>query len=488
MCIQIACHERDATSSVACPLTSPSQPVPNGRRMATPTSEDALNHITPSVLTDNAGSTIVPTVVPPVTGFEDYRDHADVSERLERKPADTTASYFDQDHASRQPVDPTTTTEDHATPNSPLPERTATAKPTKTQPGVERAWQPERPRPEPRRSTLLNSAKRHFYAARPTQNKRASYFFQPYSESSRSSSSSEDEEPSRKQTETGPKKGKRKSKDEQKENQYSGFAVGNENFKAEGRTSRKDGRLNISINEAANSGYIAKVLGQGLRHHLGIPSRHGHGQIPEEGAVNSAGNPGTVQQYTRSQEDDAESIASHIHTTVKRPRLNIVIMIIGSRGDIQPFMKIGNELKNYGHRVRIATHPAFRDFVESEIGLEFFSIGGNPSELMAFMVKNPGLIPNLETVRQGEIQRRRNSMAEMFEGFWRACVHATDDPNDKTNTKLSGSKGPFVADAIIANPPSFCHVHIAERLGIPLHMMVSGLPELADNLPGLTYI
>jgi hypothetical protein len=29
----------------------------------------------------------------------------------------------------------------------------------------------------------------------------------------------------------------------------------------------------------------------------------------------------------------------------------------------------------------------------------------------------------------------------------------------------------FVADAIIANPPSFAHVHIAEKLGIPLHMM-----------------
>ncbi len=30
---------------------------------------------------------------------------------------------------------------------------------------------------------------------------------------------------------------------------------------------------------------------------------------------------------------------------------------------------------------------------------------------------------------------------------------------------------PFVADAIIANPPSFAHIHCAERLGIPLHLM-----------------
>jgi UDP:flavonoid glycosyltransferase YjiC (YdhE family) len=30
---------------------------------------------------------------------------------------------------------------------------------------------------------------------------------------------------------------------------------------------------------------------------------------------------------------------------------------------------------------------------------------------------------------------------------------------------------PFVADAIIANPPAFGHIHCAEKLGVPLHMM-----------------
>jgi hypothetical protein len=38
-------------------------------------------------------------------------------------------------------------------------------------------------------------------------------------------------------------------------------------------------------------------------------------------------------------------------------------------------------------------------------------------------------------------------------------------------TMLVGDKFPFVCDAIIANPPSFAPPHIAERLGIPLHMM-----------------
>jgi Glycosyltransferase family 28 N-terminal domain len=64
------------------------------------------------------------------------------------------------------------------------------------------------------------------------------------------------------------------------------------------------------------------------------------------------------------------------------PPLRIVIQIIGSRGDIQPFIVLGKVLKTYGHRVRVATHPTFRDFVKVN-GLEFFSVGGDPAELMS---------------------------------------------------------------------------------------------------------
>lgn len=65
--------------------------------------------------------------------------------------------------------------------------------------------------------------------------------------------------------------------------------------------------------------------------------------------------------------------------------MNIAIQIVGSRGDVQPFIAIGKVLKGkYGHRVRICTHPVFKGFVE-ENGLEFFSIGGDPATLMAYM-------------------------------------------------------------------------------------------------------
>lgn len=61
-------------------------------------------------------------------------------------------------------------------------------------------------------------------------------------------------------------------------------------------------------------------------------------------------------------------------------RLNIVIQVVGSRGDVQPFIALGQELQRYGHRVRIATHDTFEAFVH-ESNLEFYPIGGDPKEL-----------------------------------------------------------------------------------------------------------
>jgi UDP:flavonoid glycosyltransferase YjiC (YdhE family) len=170
------------------------------------------------------------------------------------------------------------------------------------------------------------------------------------------------------------------------------------------------------------------------------------------------------------------------------PPMNVVIHVVGSRGDVQPFLALAKVLRDtYNHRVRLATHPVFKDFIE-ENGIEFFSIGGDPSELMAFMVKNPGLLPGFDTLRNGDVGKRRKAIAEMIKGAWRSCIEAgdgtgieasdnaigewmTDTDSSLINDDIDNTARPFVADAIIANPPSFAHLHCAERLGIPLHMM-----------------
>ena len=102
-------------------------------------------------------------------------------------------------------------------------------------------------------------------------------------------------------------------------------------------------------------------------------------------------------------------------------KLNIVIHVVGSRGDVQPFLALGNELQQHGHRVRIATHDVFADFVE-KAGLEFYPIGGDPAALMAYMVKNPSLLPSFQTIMEGEIGRKRTMVADMLDGFWDSCL------------------------------------------------------------------
>lgn len=56
-------------------------------------------------------------------------------------------------------------------------------------------------------------------------------------------------------------------------------------------------------------------------------------------------------------------------------------------GDAQPYIALGQRLMRDGHRVRFATHDIFKPVVD-EAGLEFFGIGGDPQDLMSYMVKS----------------------------------------------------------------------------------------------------
>ncbi|CAA3032434.1 sterol 3-beta-glucosyltransferase UGT80A2-like [Olea europaea subsp. europaea] len=136
------------------------------------------------------------------------------------------------------------------------------------------------------------------------------------------------------------------------------------------------------------------------------------------------------------------------------PPLQIVMLIVGTRGDVQPFVAIGKRLQEYGHRVRLATHSNFEEFVLSA-GLEFYPLGGDPKVLAAYMVKNKGFLPS----GPSEIQIQRHQIKEIIFSLLPACV----DPDPITEVSFS-------VDAIIANPPAYGHTHVAEALKVPLHI------------------
>ncbi|KAI1409019.1 hypothetical protein F5Y13DRAFT_182267 [Hypoxylon sp. FL1857] len=118
------------------------------------------------------------------------------------------------------------------------------------------------------------------------------------------------------------------------------------------------------------------------------------------------------------------------------PVMNIVMHVIGSNEEVSYFIDLGKALQQtYGHRVRIATHIDFRADVEGH-GIEFFDIGVRSLTSGMFMV---GPLPEKNGYEMNVIADGRA----------------------------------FIADAIIANPQSLAHVHCAEKLGVPLHLMSS---------------
>ncbi|KAI2892579.1 CAZyme family GT1 [Aspergillus niger] len=207
--------------------------------------------------------------------------------------------------------------------------------------------------------------------------------------------------------------------------------------------------------------------------------RHGH---PIDGCDSEAHVTDDGRVGIAVDEDDPQ-VASLLQALQRRPiphpseiekeayfplRLNVVIHVVGSRGDVQPFVALGRALQKQGHRVRLATHFVFRDFVKDN-GLEFFNIGGDPAELMSYMVKNPKLIPKMETLVKGTVGRRRGEIRKMIGGCWRSCFESGEGIDTTGNEAITAL--PFVADAIIANPPSFAHFHCAQKMGVPLHLM-----------------
>ena len=143
------------------------------------------------------------------------------------------------------------------------------------------------------------------------------------------------------------------------------------------------------------------------------------------------------------------------------PPMSIVVMVVGSRGDIQPFIPIGRRLAER-HRVRIATHREFRPMVE-RAGLEFYPLGGDPHEMMEYIVKTGGsILPTRLDQLWEDVPKKRAMVAEILASTWRACTEADPERPDAQ---------PFRADLIVANPPSYGHIHCAEALHIPLHMI-----------------
>lgn len=139
--------------------------------------------------------------------------------------------------------------------------------------------------------------------------------------------------------------------------------------------------------------------------------------------------------------------------------MTIGLLCVGTTGDLNPFMAIALKLQDQGHRVRLATHAEYRDKVLSR-GLEFYPLGGDPKALSEFMVKSKGsILPSLGSAN--DALEMVPMLKEIVYSTWKAM--SQPDPE---------SSQAFRPDALIANPPAYGHIHIAEKLQIPLIMTI----------------
>jgi sterol 3beta-glucosyltransferase len=133
--------------------------------------------------------------------------------------------------------------------------------------------------------------------------------------------------------------------------------------------------------------------------------------------------------------------------------MRLVILAVGTRGDVQPYVALGIGLRQAGYDVRLAADPEFEDFAE-RYRLEFFPLALSAREELrtqrtnAFMTR---LGHNPVTAVARLALRRTNPAARSSQGrFLDSCWKAGQG-----------------ADAVISSPLAYPGESIAERLGVP---------------------
>jgi sterol 3beta-glucosyltransferase len=123
----------------------------------------------------------------------------------------------------------------------------------------------------------------------------------------------------------------------------------------------------------------------------------------------------------------------------------ITILAAGTRGDIQPYIALGMEIKKAGHDVRVATFKNFEDFVTRH-GLEFYPVKGDISRMASS--------DDTQSARQADnplklvlsFTKLKSYVFDLQEDFFEACT---------------GS------DAIVYHPGVILGYFVAKQMKIP---------------------
>jgi len=138
--------------------------------------------------------------------------------------------------------------------------------------------------------------------------------------------------------------------------------------------------------------------------------------------------------------------------------MQIAILAVGSRGDVEPMLALALGLRDRGHGVRLGALEPFRAMVEG-FGLEFTSLGSLPTRFTRKTGRRRVPTFNGLTGRALFWAGYTSVLADRLEGFVQACVGA---------------------DAIVFGGLAFPVCHLAEALGVPC-LWASPAPHVATR-------
>lgn len=134
----------------------------------------------------------------------------------------------------------------------------------------------------------------------------------------------------------------------------------------------------------------------------------------------------------------------------------ILLLTLGTRGDVQPFVALALGLQRAGHQPIVGTDAHFESFVRSH-GLEFRPITARFLELVNSQAGAQAIAGKGNKL--GLMRQAMSIIREMLDGAWQAGQDA---------------------QAVVFHPKSMAGPHLAEKLGIPAFIGF-GIPALTPT-------
>lgn len=126
--------------------------------------------------------------------------------------------------------------------------------------------------------------------------------------------------------------------------------------------------------------------------------------------------------------------------------MKITILAVGTRGDVQPYIALGQGLRAAGHEVWVAAASNFEGFVR-EFGLHYARLDASFRDLLQSDALQQAMTSRNPIQRQREVLRMVHHSLELFAaGTWEVCQGA---------------------DAIIYSTIAVTAYSVAEKLGVP---------------------